>query len=114
MEKTLVMLAVLHGSAILLCAGLVFVLARSTPDSPSDEGSGPGAGGEWPPVRPRRGPIGGGFRPADSRTARVRLRGPVRRGAPWSRPARRAHPEIDPGRAPCEKPLLRLSGGVRR
>jgi len=111
--KVIVMFAVLHGSAIVLCAGLVIMLARTTPDAGSGERDGPGGGGEVPPLSPRPGPVGGAFLRPDSRAARVRLREPVRPGGLWPRPARRAHPAIDPRPAPEKRPLP-LGGGDTR
>ena len=111
--KVIVLFAVLHGSAMVLCTGLVIMLARSRPDAGSGEWDGPGGGGEDTPLPPCPGPFGGGLLLSDSRVARVRLREPVRPGALWPRPARRAHPEIHPRPAPEQRPL-RLSDGVAR
>lgn len=111
--KVVVMFALLHGSAMVLCASLVIMLARSTPDLGSEEREGPGGGGERPSRPPCPGPVGGGFLLSDSRAARVRLREPVQPGGLWPRPARRAHPEIDPRPSP-EKQPLHLNGGDSR
>jgi len=111
--KVIVMFALLHGSAMVLCAGLVIILARTTPDAGSGESNGPGGGGEVSPLSPRPGPVGGGFLLSDSRAARVRLRERAQPGALWPRPTRRAHPEIDPRPAP-EKHPLHLSDGDTR
>jgi hypothetical protein len=113
--KVIVMFAVLHGSAILRCAGLMIMLARSTPDVGSGERDDPGGGGEGPPLSPCPGPSGGGFLLPDSLVARVRLRlrEPVRPGALWPSRPRRAHPDIDARPSPEKRPLHLSGGGAR-
>jgi hypothetical protein len=109
----IVMFAVLHGSALVLCACMFLLLARSASGPPSPEDKGREDGGEGPsPIRPGPSPCGGRLLLPNSEPAQVRLRGPIPTGGLWSRRTRRPCPEFNPRPTPEERPL-RLGTNAR-
>jgi hypothetical protein len=109
----IVMFAVLHGSALVLCACMFLLLARSASGPPPPEDRGRDVGEEGPsPIRPGPRPGDGRLLLPDSEPSQLRLRGASPTGGLWPRRTRRRCPEFNLRPKPEER-ALRLGTNAR-